>query len=251
LTVIAFTRPERRLRESIAIAEAAGFTVMAAQSLEAVPCSILDMERLFLTISKNDTVVFTSSTSAEECGRSSVFKDSMKDAHIVSIGPGTAKALERLGVATDIMPSEYSSEGIVEHMRGLSVKGKRIVLIRSDRGSRILDESLRAMGAEVVDFIAYYLKPADPKYLNEILDAGRSGKIDVFAFTSPLSASSFVEAAENKGIDAGDMFKKAKVAAIGRPTAEMLTSLGIGVDIVPIRSTFEEMIIAIKKTMER
>ncbi|AIZ56587.1 uroporphyrinogen-III synthase [Candidatus Methanoplasma termitum] len=249
MTVIAFTRPERRLKESIKAAEAAGFTVMAAPSLEIIPCSIQDMEQLFRTISENDVVVFTSPTSAEECGRSPIFKDSMRDAHILSIGPGTAKALERLGVATDTMPSEYSSEGIVEHLHG-SVKGKKIILIRSDHGSRVLDEGLRAMGAEVVDFIAYSLKPVDPKHLNKILDAGRLGKVDVFAFTSPLSASSFVEAAEKRGIDAKDMFKRSKVAAIGKPTTDMLASLGIWADIVPVKATFEEMIAAIKKMTE-
>ena len=251
MTVIAFTRPERRLKESIALAEAAGFTVMAAPSLEIMPCGVREMEQLFRSIVSGDVIVFTSATSVEECGRSPLFKDSVERASVLSIGPGTSKALERFGITADVMPSVYSSEGIVEHMHG-SVKGKRIILIRSDHGSRILDEGLRAMGAEVIDFVAYSLKPADPVYLNEILDAGSTGnKIDVFAFTSPLSAQSFIEAAEKRGIDVQGMFRRAKVAAIGKPTKDMLTSLKVKVDIVPEKATFEEMLIAIKKKTER
>jgi len=248
LTVIAFTRPERRLPQSISVVEAAGFTAMAAPSLEIMPCSIQDLEGLLRTIKRGDVVIFTSATSAEECGRSPLFTDSMEGARIISIGTGTAKALGRLGVATDVMPSEYSSEGIVERLRG-TVAGKKIILIRSDHGSPVLDQGLRAMGADVVDFKAYSLRPADPRHLEGILDAGSRGKVDVFAFTSPMSAHSFLEAAENRSIAAADMLGKAKVAAIGRPTADMLRSLGVRVDIIPEKATFKDMIAAIKKTV--
>jgi uroporphyrinogen-III synthase len=246
LTVIAFTRPERRLRGSILLAEAAGFTVMAAPSLEIIPCDISEMERLFGTIRRGDIVVFTSATAAEECGRSPLFKDSVAVAEIVSIGPGTSEALNRFGIAAGTMPEVYSSEGIAEHMRGIAA-GKRVILMRSDRGSPVLDRSLRAMGAEVTDFEAYSLRPADPAHLNEILDAGNSGKIDVFVFTSPLSALSFAEAAEDRGIDAADMLNKALVAAIGGPTADALASIDVRVDIMPEKATFEDMLSAIKK----
>jgi len=203
---------------------------------------------LFNSIKQGDIVIFTSATSVEECGRSPLFIGSMAGARIVSIGPGTTEALEHFGVAADSMPSEYSSEGIVAHLRG-SVTGKRVILIRSDHGSPVLDQGLAAAGADVTDFTAYSLRPADPKHLERILDAGSLGKIDVYAFTSPLSARAFIEAAENRSLKAAEMLGKAKVAAIGRPTADMLNSLGIGVDVMPEKATFEDMIAVIKKTM--
>ena len=207
------------------------------------------MEQLFLTIEDGDVVIFTSATAAEECGRSHLFQRSMKDARIISIGSGTAAALEHLGVAAGEIPSEYSSEGIVEHLRG-SVAGKRVIVIRSDHGSQVLSQGLTPMGADVIEFAAYSLKPADPRGLEEMLDAGRLGRIDVFAFTSPLTVRSFVDAAENKAIDLEGMFGKATVAAIGVPTADMLTSLGINVDVMPESATFEEMLFAIKRRIE-
>jgi uroporphyrinogen-III synthase len=219
---------------------------MAAPSLDIIPCSTDDVEKLLRTIDQRDIVVFTSATAVEECGRSPLFKDSVAEALIVSIGPGTTRALERFGVIADTMPSEYSSKGIVEHLQG-SVDGKRVILIRSDHGSHILDDGLRSMGAVVVDFVAYRLMPADPADLDDILDAGSAGKIDVFAFTSPLSASSFIEAAEKRSINAVDMLSKAKVAAIGWPTNDMLVSLNVKVDIMPDDATFESMLAAIRK----
>jgi uroporphyrinogen-III synthase len=244
LTTIAFTRPERRLAASVALAEAAGFTVMAAPSLEIIPRSREDMDEMFRTIKEGDIVVFTSPTSVEECKRSEVFKDSLKGAYIVSLGPGTSDALRYAGITVDTMPAEYSSEGIVKHLSN-SVKGKKVFLIRSDIGSRVLDNGLTAAGADVTEFAAYSLIPADPKYLDAIIDAGIQGKIDVFAFTSPLSARSFAEAAEKRG--GSNMLKNAKIAVIGRPTADMIKDLGLKVDIMPERATFEELIAAINK----
>jgi uroporphyrinogen-III synthase len=245
LKVIAFTRPERRLKESIAIAEAAGFAVMAAPSLEILSRDVRDIDGLFRTMNEDDTVVFTSPTSVEECIRSPLFRGSLNGTRVVSIGPGTSEALRSVGVEADEMPSEYSSEGMVRHLSG-SVSGKRVILIRADRGSRTLDRGLEAAGAVVVDFAAYDLIPADPVHLNSILDAGKDGKIDVFAFTSPLSAKAFVEAAEKRAGNM-EMFRKAKVAAIGKPTKDMLGSLGIVADIVPENATFGDMISEIKR----
>ncbi len=250
MTVIAFTRPERRLPESISLAEAAGFTVLAAPSLEIVPCSTGEMEGLLLSIKPGDVVVFTSATAAEECGGSPLFVGAMKNARVISIGKRTADALRRFGVSADEIPAEYSSKGLVEYMQDIA-KGKRVILIRAEQSSRVLDRGLREIGADVIDFVAYSLKPADPMLLNDILDAGSSGRIDVFAFMSPLSAESFVVAARNKGINAQEMLRRARVAAIGRPTADMLASLGIKVDIMPENAIFEDLLSEIKKSTEK
>jgi uroporphyrinogen-III synthase len=60
-----------------------------------------------------------------------------------------------------------------------------------------------------------------------------------------LSARSFAEAAEKRG--GIDMLRNARIAAIGRPTADMIGDLGLKVDIMPEKATFEDMITAIKK----
>ncbi|MDR0791044.1 MAG: uroporphyrinogen-III synthase [Methanomassiliicoccaceae archaeon] len=246
MTTLAFTRPEKRLAESISLAEAAGFKVMAAPSLEIIPRNTEDIENMFRTIKAGDIVVFTSPTAVEECMRCASVKDSLSGTTVVSIGDGTSRALEDADIRIDTMPKEYSSEGIVKHLSG-SVEGKRVLLIRSDRGARILRRGLIAAGAEdVTNFAAYHIMPADPSDLDRILEAGAEGKIDAFAFTSPLSARSFVEAAE-KRIGSTDMLKNAAVAAIGGPTKNMLMALGIKVDIMPEKATFKDLLAAIKE----
>jgi len=248
LTVLAFTRPERRLGASIALAEAMGFTVMAAPSLDVIRRSAEDIDGLFRSVKNYDIVIFTSPTAAEECARCAFLEDSLKGTLIVSIGPGTSAALEDIGIRADTMPSEYSSEGTAKHLSGIAA-GKRVMILRSDRGSDVLGRSLTAAGADVTDFALYMLTPSDPEHLNEMMDAGTDGKIDVFAFTSPLSARSFAEAAV-KRTGGLDIFGNALTAAIGRPTADMLNSLGIRADIMPERATFKEMMYAIKKRTE-
>ena len=63
-------------------------------------------------------------------------------------------------------------------------------------------------------------------------------------FTSRMSAESFVESV---GIPKDKLFSKAKAAAIGRPTADKLTEMEIGVDIIPANATFSELMEAIKE----
>jgi uroporphyrinogen-III synthase len=233
------------LAASVAFAEAAGFTVMAAPSLDIISRGTGEIENIFRTIKPGNMAIFTSPTAVEECMRHPFVKDSLSGTFIVSIGSGTSKALEHADIKVDTMPKEYSSEGLVKHLSA-SVKGKRVVLLRSDRGTRVLNEGLTAAGAEVAEFAVYGLMPADPERLNMILDAGAAGKIDAFAFSSPLTARAFVEAAE-KRFGNIDMFTNATVAAIGKPTEDALIALGIKVDIIPERETFEGMINAIKE----
>ena len=76
---------------------------------------------------------------------------------------------------------------------------------------------------------------------------GIRGEIDVFAFTSPLSARSFIDEAKKHYSDeeVEDMLDCAVVAVIGESTKRMLEEIGFRVDIVPKEATFEMLMQAI------
>ena len=150
-------------------------------------------------------------------------------------------------------PEDYSSYGLVEMLRD-GVRGRKVMVVRSDSGSDVLSDGLRDAGAEVTDVAAYRLKKAGMgNGLLHMMLSIKRGHMDCMAFTSPMSAQSFFDDIRDFfGQEDADRYMRdnVMVAAIGRPTAMKLESLGRKPDIVPERTTFRDMLEAIKAEFE-
>lgn len=250
MTTVGFTRPTQRIKDSIDEARAMGLDVMAAPSLEIIPGDEEEFKKLEGSVTDGCTVVFGSSTAVEQCQK--FFGDRIgqvfEGARIVSIGPATTKRLESAGFTVDAVPEDYSSYGLVDLLKD-EAEGKRIVIVRSDSGSDVLSDGLREAGADLVCIASYKLKEVGmcPALLH-LLIAVKRGQLDCMAFTSPMSASSFIRHLEERfGKEKGDEYLRGiKIAAIGRPTSERLESLGFKPDIVPEKTTFHDMLQAVK-----
>ncbi len=250
MTTLGFTRPVQRIKDSVKEAEDLGFTVMAAPSLEIMPGDEAEFERMQASITDGCTVVFGSSTAVEQCQKR--FGDGLPGMlagkRVVSIGPATTKRLKAAGVDVDAVPEDFSSYGLVDLLKG-DISGRRVVVVRSDSGTDILSDSLVAAGADLVDIASYKLKEVGmcPALLHMFIAIKRR-QMDVMAFTSPMSASSFIKGMEDHyGKEAADGYLRGvKIAAIGRPTSERLASLGFSPDIVPQETTFHDMLLAIR-----
>ena len=250
MTTVGFTRPTQRIKDSIDEARAMGLDVMAAPSLEIVPGDDGEFKRLEESVTDGCIVVFGSSTAVEQCQR--FFGDRMGSvfagAKIVSIGPATTKRLESAGFAVDAVPEDYSSYGLVDLLKS-EAAGRRVVIVRSDSGSDVLSDGLGDAGADLVCIASYKLREVGmcPALLH-LLIAVKRGQLDCMAFTSPMSASSFIRHVEDRfGREKGHEYLRGmKIAAIGRPTSERLESLGFKPDIVPEKTTFHDMLQAIK-----
>ena len=250
MTTLAFTRPLRRLDESVVIAKEYGFDVIAAPSLDIVhgnPEDYTDIKKK-LNGGAFSTVIFSSATAAEECKNE--WGDDLpalfKDTEVIPIGPGTSKALDKMGVKTSSIPAEYTSSGLVEHL-GSNKDGREILIIHSDRGSSVLMDGLEASGFNVEELIAYTLEKHEGG-LEEMRSAILADKVDVIAFTSRMSVESFMDSI---GLETEIIFKKAKAAAIGPPTKERLEEEGISVDIIPQNATFRDLLQTIKDRFEK
>ncbi len=245
MTTIAFTRPLRRLAESVEIAKGYGFDVMAAPSLDIVHGDARSYDEIRKKLKEKvfSTVIFSSATAAEEClsewgdELSSIFSDT----EVISIGPGTAKALGRIGVDTSSIPAEYTSFGLVEHLSG-NRDGRKVLIVHSDRGSTVLKDGLESSGFDVEELIAYTLEKHEGG-LEEIRSAILDDKVDVIAFTSRMSVESFLDSI---GLEKEIIFRKAKAAAIGPPTKERLEEEGIRADMMPKDATFKDLLQVIR-----
>lgn len=240
MITIAFTRPARRLKNSIKIAEGAGFNVISATSLDIVHGKNDDYKKIEKNLSekKYKFAIFSSATAVEECfvEWNNRFPKMFSNINIVAIGPKTASALTNIGLNVFSIPSEYTSSGLVKHM--YQNNKCNVLLVHSDHGSPLLNNELKAMGFTIDELIAYRLKKHKGD-LDEIRNAILSEKVDVFAFTSRMSVESFVDSIE---IPIKEIFKKVKVACIGAPTADKLKEYGIRVDIIPKNATFPHLI---------
>jgi uroporphyrinogen III methyltransferase/synthase len=236
---IAVLRPDAQIEESLNLAREYGFEPVGAPALmlveQPLPADLLDR------INVAECVVFTSANGVKIALEKGHVLDSLRDKMVVSIGPRTRRALERYDLDA-LMPDEYSSEGLLKMLQG---KCSRILFLRSAQGSRYLSEGLRGAGLVVDDIALYDVAPSKDPRLDDLIRSSK--RIDVFAFTSSRTARYLLERAREMGLekDLRDSLAEAKVAVIGKPTAEELLRLGIRVDVMPEKFTFEAMLQAL------
>jgi uroporphyrinogen-III synthase len=115
-------------------------------------------------------------------------------------------------------------------------------------------KGLSGLGATVQEIEVYKLtKVKTGRPLLDMFYKGIRGEIDVFAFTSSMSARSFIDEAKKHYSDAEveDMLDCAIVAAIGEPTKKVLEDMGVRVDVIPSDATFESLLQAIKDSSKQ
>ncbi|WP_302081810.1 uroporphyrinogen-III synthase [Salinibaculum rarum] len=159
---------------------------------------------------------------------------------VCAIGQSTADALERAGYAADVVPEEFSSQGLVDRLAG-EVDGARIEVARSDHGSDVLLDGLEAAGAYVHETVLYRL--VRPDGAGESVERAAAGTLDGALFTSSLTVDHFLAAARERGLETEAIagLNDAIVGAIGVPTKETAEGLGIDVDVVPDEAEFEQL----------
>jgi Uroporphyrinogen-III synthase len=161
-------------------------------------------------------------------------------ATLCAIGDSTADALRQAGYAVDIVPEEFSSEGLVGSLAGV-VAGARVEVARSDHGSAVLLDGLESAGAYVHETVLYRL--ARPEGAGDSAELAAEGQLDAALFTSSLTVDHFLAAAADRGVRGAaiDGLTDAVVGAIGSPTEEAAESAGISVDVVPGSADFERL----------
>ncbi len=255
---LAVMRPMDKIPESIKLARELGFDPICASPLEIRTKDSKEFEVFLgdLRGRKVDVLILTSSNGVASMldlarGKMPIetFMDLIAPVRIVAIGPQTAKALGSAGLGVSHIPGKFSSEGIVEELGKIGVAGKNAYVLRSDHGEAVLLDGLRAAGAVTSEVIVYHLIPVDSEQLDIMIKESLLGKIDAFAFSSSLSAATFIEAAEKAAShdEVMAVLNSKIVAAMGEPTKKRLEAMGVKVTAVPEKATFREMLQAVKR----
>lgn len=132
----------------------------------------------------------------------------------------------------------------IEWFEGRPLAGKRIVVTRARAQASSLSARLRELGAEVIEMPAIRLEALDPAPLHRALDA-LSG-YDWLVFTSQNAVELVWRVMRERGLDARSV-AHARVAAIGRATADALLDHGLAADAVPEQFVAESLVEALRR----
>lgn len=263
MTVIAIIRTKDKKEESVQLAQEMGFEVRFASPLELAELDTPRFGEFTDQVEKGKVsrVIITSSTAVKfmmgllnNKGNASSVVKRLNEKGVIAIGPITAEALKKEWIKAEAIPEKFTSDGLVDLMRNRIGTGDVVWVVRSDKGSQVISQGLERTGAKVEEVAVYALKKAEQD--RAILDMyfwTVKGGIDVFAFTSSTSAGSFIEEGEKKyGVrQFGTSLNESIIAAIGGSTRDALEDMGINVDIVPDKATFNDMMAAIRDYIDR
>ncbi len=251
--VIAIMRPASYLAESVRLANSMGFETITAPMIDVADKTDANFNGFVERVisGEADYVIFTSANGVEftflKLNEPEEFIEQLNKTNVVAIGPKTKNALFKNGIHVSFMPVSYSSEGLVEHLKG--IEGAIIEIARSSHGAPLLVKGLREKGAVVHETQVYQIiAPRDERHA-ALVRGALAGEVDIFAFTSSMMVRNFMRLTEEMEVkeEIIRVLNEKTVAAIGKPTAKTLSEFGVRVKVMPERYTFEELLRECKK----
>lgn len=252
--IIAITRPAERSPEAVKLVENYGGIALVAPTLELKISSSESLLKLCKMASELDWLIFTSPTSIL-----SLFKHckDLKDklnpqCKIAVIGPRTGNYLREHDLEAELVPKDYTAEGLLDVFKDIYIQKKNIGIPRTLAARNVLPEGLKEMGAQV--FLAEAYKsalPRDKNKVNKLIAGIINREIDAVTFTSTLTVKNLFEMVKDEDMEKfleplrkGDVL----VAAIGPVTGKTLEEHGIKV-ITPAEYTVEAMMEKLRDEM--
>jgi uroporphyrinogen-III synthase len=256
---IAITRPRGQADELAKMVEAKGGKPYFIPAIEIKPPSDLTPIKDFigeLQKKEVDYVIFMSVNGvrhllsvADSLKLLDETVDGLKETVTIAVGPKTAQELEAQGVPVNLVPSKYTSEGVLETLRQLDVAGKTIRIPRTSSASATLKETLIEMGALIQEIYVYESAlPNDKKRGKQFFQDLTAGKVDAIIFGSTSCVKNLFQmlsdwiSPEKLG---GLLSGKVAVVAIGPVTASALAEMSVKVDVMPDKHVFEEALAAL------
>ena len=168
---------------------------------------------------------------------------SLSGLRICCIGPRTAQELERYGLRSDVVPSEFQAEGLLEAMKHAGVAGQRVLIARAAVARELLPDQLRGLGCEVRVVVAYRtIMPSTE--LPELRERLRVQAVDLLTFTSSSTVLNFAALFGNTS-EMKRLVGNVPVACIGPITARTAVEQELSVAITPGENTVPALVDAI------
>ena len=159
---------------------------------------------------------------------------SLATTKVAAIGQATANALKHRGIFPDLVPTTFTTGGLLASFTNLSPaeRGERALLPRADIATKELPAGLRALGLEVTEIATYHTVQANP-HPAELLRL-REGEVDYVTFTSSSTARNLAKLlGSNDFIIASE---RSRFVSIGPITSAAIRELGATVAVEAERS---------------
>src|ERR1700726_5330696 len=176
-------------------------------------------------------------------------------------GPKPGRALREIGLEPQVTTEKPTSEGIVEMLSRVDLKGHRVGLqLYPDKDHGVLIGVITAQGAKVDPVLPYVYdaQAADANIVTAIEEMAEGG-IDAIALTNLGHIPRLIQVARAHGLEARlrDGLAKTPIASVGPAVSDELTSHGLRTDIYPANDAFfmkpliSAMAVALGKTPPR
>jgi uroporphyrinogen-III synthase/AcrR family transcriptional regulator len=241
---IVLTRTIEQSKESASALTRFGAKVIVFPTLEIVPPSSWDDFDLVVSYpDKIDFIIFTSAHSAEmfrmRCDELKI-DFNFKNKKVVAIGNKTSLICSRLEIPVNIVPSLFSTDGVIDVLSKFDMKDRVVFIPRSAIGREELPRGLKDLGAIIKSVPAYNVSLPTKEHLEDKLEMLNNIKPDLFIFTSPSTFENFLLILNI--INPSEYFRSYDVAAIGPTTRAAIENRRVKVNIMPDEYTIDGLI---------
>lgn len=164
---------------------------------------------------------------------------------VAAVGVSSAEKCLSNGIRVDIIPVEFSSQGLIRKFSKIDLKGKKILIPCSSLSRKDLHLGLTDLGADVTSIPIYDVEVNDLSLLEEEHKEILKNKPDVYVFTSPSSFHCYLKIMNI--INVKNYFSKSIICTIGKTTETTIQDYDINVQIVPENYSLKNVEEAIRK----
>lgn len=246
--IVAITRPKDRSKAACKIVEELGGQYVLAPTLDLKPVNTPSLKNLIANKDSLDWIVFTSPTTITSLNL--FYPDFLKnlECKVAVIGNKTGKLAMDNGVNVDLIPDDFTAEGLIEEFKKRNITNQTIGIPRTASARAILPEGLEKLNNKVILAEAYKsLFPMNKTKINDLIAKIKNNEIDAITFTSPLTVTNFFKMSDNTEELANLLSNDLLTVCIGPITGKILDQYHINY-IYPDTYTVRDMMELLFKT---
>jgi uroporphyrinogen-III synthase len=161
---------------------------------------------------------------------------------IATVGASSARALERYGLAVDLVPAhEFNSEALLALEALQSMRGRRVVIFRGNGGRDVLRDELRGRGASV-DYVEVYRRACPDIDPAAIAHLWQPGAINIVTVTSNESLQNLHDMAGPRG---QPLLRELPLVVVSPRQAVLAAALGFSNEPLVAANAGDEAILAV------
>lgn len=189
------------------------------------PVSFAALDAALATLDGFDLVAFTSANGVQAFHRRANLLGVVPvPRRIAVVGPATARAVEAIGLAADLVPPVFTAASLAEVLLP-EARGRRILLVLAEQAPATLHAALEAAGASVTVAAAYRNRiPRTAREDLAALFAQPANSPDAVTFTSASTVGNLLSLLEAAGLSLPEAVVR---ASIGPVTSRALRNLGL------------------------